>query len=115
MRIRVHGATRLLGLVCAVVVGAGGCSGGGSRAGGAGMRASGTDRSGVRIVVVTHGQSSDPFWSVVSNGVRDAAADLGVKAVYQAPTSFDMVRMSELIDAAVASRPSGLVVSIPDA
>jgi simple sugar transport system substrate-binding protein len=73
------------------------------------------DRSGVRIVVITHGQSSDPFWSVVSNGVRDAAADLGVRAEYQAPTSFDMVRMSEMIDAAVASRPSGLVVSIPDA
>jgi simple sugar transport system substrate-binding protein len=67
-----------------------------------------------RIVVVTHGQSADPFWSVVSNGVRAAAEDLGVRAEYQAPTSFDMVEMSNLIDAAVASRPAGLVVSIPD-
>jgi len=82
-----------------------------------GARRSGgtSDRSSIRIVVVTHGQSSDPFWSVVSNGVHDGAADMGVRAEYQAPTSFDMVRMSELIDAAVASRPSGLVVSIPDA
>ena len=84
-------------------------------AGGTAGAGSARDRGSIRIVVVTHGQSSDPFWSVVSNGVRDAAADLGVKAQYQAPTSFDMVRMSELIDAAVASRPSGLVVSIPDA
>ena len=68
----------------------------------------------IRIVVVTHGQSSDPFWSVVANGVHDAAADLGVRVEYQAPNSFDMVEMSNLIDAAVASRPSGLVVSIPD-
>ncbi len=71
--------------------------------------------SAARIVVVTHGQSSDPFWSVVANGVDDAAKALGVRVEYQAPGSFDMVRMSQLIDAAVASRPSGLVVSVPDA
>ena len=72
-------------------------------------------RAGVRIVFVTHGQSSDPFWSVVSNGARDAARDMGVRFEYQAPTRFDMVEMSDLIAAAVASRPAGLVVSIPDA
>jgi simple sugar transport system substrate-binding protein len=68
----------------------------------------------VRVVVVTHGQSADPFWSVVANGARDAARDLGVRAEYQAPGSFDMIAMNDLIVAAVASRPSGLVVSIPD-
>src|SRR5687768_9819290 len=69
----------------------------------------------LRIVVVTHGQSADPFWSVVSNGARDAARDLGVRAEYQAPARFDMVEMSNLIEAAVASKPDGLVISIPDA
>jgi simple sugar transport system substrate-binding protein len=73
------------------------------------------ERAGLRFVVVTHGQSADPFWSVVANGARAAAGDMGVRAEYQAPTSFDMVEMSHLIDAAVASRPAGLVVSIPDA
>lgn len=72
-------------------------------------------RDNVRIVAVTHGQSADPFWSVVANGMKDAAADLGVRVEYQAPTMFDMVRMSQLIEAAVASRPAGLLVSIPDA
>lgn len=67
-----------------------------------------------RIVVVTHGQSSDPFWSVVANGAHAAGRDLGIRVEYQAPGSFDMVRMSNLIEAAVASRPHGLVVSIPD-
>ncbi len=86
--------------------------GGGGRAGTGGRP---VDRGAIRIIMVTHGQSSDPFWSVVANGARAAAADLGVRTEYQAPTSFDMVRMSQLIDAAVASRPSGLVVSIPDA
>lgn len=74
-----------------------------------------TDRGDIRIVVVTHGQAADPFWSVVKNGVDQAARDMGVNVEYQAPDTFDMVAMSRLIDAAVASRPNGLVVSIPDA
>jgi simple sugar transport system substrate-binding protein len=68
-----------------------------------------------RFVVVTHGQASDPFWSVAANGVKAAAEDMGVQVAYQAPETFDMVAMSQLIDAAVASEPDGLVVSIPDA
>src|SRR3712207_3567269 len=72
------------------------------------------DRSDLRFVVVSHGQASDPFWSVVQNGVNQAAEDMGVEVEYQAPDTFDMVAMSQLIDAAVASEPDGLVVSIPD-
>ncbi len=69
----------------------------------------------VRIVVVTHGQSSDPFWSVVANGARAGATRMDARVEYQAPLRFDMVEMSELIDAARVSRPDGMVVSIPDA
>lgn len=70
---------------------------------------------GFRFVVVSHGQSSDPFWSVASNGVQAAADDMGVTVEYQAPGTFDMVEMSQIIDAAVASQPDGLVVTLPDA
>ena len=58
----------------------------------------------MRIVVVSHGQASDPFWSVVKNGVDQAAKDLGVNVEYQAPDTFDMVQMSQIIDAAVAGK-----------
>jgi len=68
----------------------------------------------LRFVVVVHGQASDPFWSVVKNGVDAAGKDLGVGVEYQSPGTFDMVAMSQLIDAAVATKPDGLVVSIPD-
>lgn len=68
-----------------------------------------------RFVVVSHGQSSDPFWSVAANGVNDAADDMGVTVEYQAPGTFDMAEMATLIEAAVASEPDGLVVTIPDA
>ncbi len=74
-----------------------------------------TNRSEIDIVVVSHGQASDPFWSVVQNGVAQAGEDMGVNVQYQAPPTFDMVAMSQLIDAAVATNPDGLVVSIPDA
>ena len=68
-----------------------------------------------RFVVVSHGQSSDPFWSVAQNGVAAAGEDMGVDVQYQAPGTFDMVEMSQIIEAAVASEPDGLVVTIPDA
>ena len=67
-----------------------------------------------RFVVVSHGQSSDPFWSVAANGVQQAAEDMGVTVEYQAPGTFDMVEMSQIIDAAVSSQPDGLVVTLPD-
>ncbi|MGQ0485610.1 MAG: rhizopine catabolism ABC transporter substrate-binding protein [Hyphomicrobiales bacterium] len=67
-----------------------------------------------RVVFVTHGQSGDPYWSVVKNGMDDAAKTLGVKAEYLAPETFDMAKMAQMIDAAAASKPDGLVVSIAD-
>jgi len=68
-----------------------------------------------RIVVVTHGQAADSFWSVVKNGVDQAGVDMRVTVEYQAPATFNMVEMAQLIDAVVASEPDGLVVSVPDA
>lgn len=67
------------------------------------------------IVVVAHGQANDPFWSVVKNGVEEAGRDTGVNVDYRSPETFDMVAMSQLIDAAVNQEPDGLIVSIPDA
>src|ERR671910_1465984 len=66
--------------------------------------------SDITIEVVTHGQASDPFWSVVKRGVDDAAATTGATVNYSAPATCDMVQMSQLIDAAVAKNPNGLVV-----
>lgn len=67
------------------------------------------------IIVVSHGQANDAFWSVVKTGVEFAATQTGAKVEYRSPETFDMVAMSQLIDAAVAQHPDGLVVSIPDA
>src|SRR6266852_708281 len=74
-------------------------------------------RANIKFYVITHGQATDPFWSVVKKGVDQAAHDMGVQAIYEGPASgtFDVVAMAHLIDTAVAAHPDGLVVSIPDA
>lgn len=71
-------------------------------------------REDIRIAVVTHGEPGSTFWAVVQNGAEAAARDYGVTVDYSNPDTFDLVRMTELIDAAIASEPDGLVVSIPD-
>ena len=63
---------------------------------------------------MTHGQAADSFWAVVQNGAETAAKETDCDLQYQAPTQFNLVAMSRLIDAAVASKPDGLIVSIPD-
>ena len=70
----------------------------------------------LEFIVVTHGQAASAFWSVAKRGVDDADADFDdVDVSYQAPEGFNMVQMAQIIDAAVAAQPDGLVVSIPDA
>ncbi len=94
------------------------CGGGGTannQSSGSNAAGGNSSRSNLHFFVITHGQASDPFWSVVKNGVDQAAKDMGVNVQYEAPNTFDMVAMSHLIDSAVATKPDGLVVSIPDA
>src|SRR6202162_2519432 len=67
-----------------------------------------------KIMVVTHGQAADSFWLIVRNGVEAAAAETNSDVQYRSPEKFDLVAMSRLIDEAVASKPDGLIVSIPD-
>jgi simple sugar transport system substrate-binding protein len=99
----------LVAVLALVIAGCGGGEEGAEQQGGGGA-----ERGDIRIAVVTHGQASDPFWSVVKNGVDQGAEDMGVEVEYNAPQTFDPVKMSQLIDAAVASEPDGLVISIPD-
>jgi simple sugar transport system substrate-binding protein len=68
----------------------------------------------VTIIAVTHGQASDPFWSIVKNGITAAGEDQGISVDYRAPETFDMVAMSQLIDAAVNQQPDGIMISNPD-
>jgi simple sugar transport system substrate-binding protein len=68
----------------------------------------------VRIAMVTHGQASSPFWAIVRNGAETAARQLDVTLDYRAPDIYSLARMKTMLAQAVASRPDGLVVSIPE-
>jgi simple sugar transport system substrate-binding protein len=68
----------------------------------------------VRIAVVTHGQASSPFWAIVRTGVDAAERQMGVQVDYEAPDVYSLERMISLVDAAVATEPDGLVVSLPE-
>ena len=68
-----------------------------------------------RFVMITHTQGTDPFWPVVQKGGEDAAKAVGAEFEYNFAPSGDMADMARLIEAASATQPDGIVVSLPDA
>ena len=67
-----------------------------------------------RYVMVTHGEGNDPFWPVVQKGGEDAARAIGADFEYIYNPSADMADMASSIQAAAATQPDGMVVSLPD-
>ena len=56
----------------------------------AGVNVFGLTQRSIHIVMITHGQASDPFWAVVQNGAQAAARQLGVSVSYEAPDIHDI-------------------------
>jgi simple sugar transport system substrate-binding protein len=77
-------------------------------------RGGGLRVAAARIAVVSHGQASDPFWTIVKKGLDDAAEQTDVAVSYRAPDSYDIARMRRLIDEAIEANLDGLIVSLPD-
>jgi len=67
-----------------------------------------------RYVMITHGEGNDPFWPVVQKGGEDAARAIGADFEYIYNPSADMADMASSIQAAAATQPDGIVVSLPD-
>ena len=111
------GTRKVLSLLAGAVIVVAACNATPAASGGAGKGPDGAlvKRADIKIEIVTHGQAQDGFWGVVRNGVKAGGADMGVTVNYSAPAAeSDMPAMSALIDAAVAKKPTGLVVSIPN-
>ena len=68
----------------------------------------------LRFIMVTHGAATDAFWSTIKEGADQAAADVDVELVYRAPEEFDLDAMAALVTEAIAEKPAGLIVSIPN-
>ena len=65
----------------------------------------------VKIAMVVHGGAGDAFWSDVKTGGEDAASLTAVQLDYQ--TSDDLKQQGDFINAAVAQKVQGLIVSVP--
>lgn len=65
------------------------------------------------VYVIVHGGIAHPFWKVVEKGATDAAAlypDL--KLIYSGPEEYNLEKFVSLVEAAVAAKPNGLIVTI---
>jgi simple sugar transport system substrate-binding protein len=72
------------------------------------------------VPYVFHVPPSIPFISVFKKGMDQAAADFAgppycLKTEFLAPDKFDTAQMAQILDAALAKNPAGLVVAYPDA
>ena len=68
-------------------------------------------RSDIRIEFAMVGIPGDPFYNVIKNGARQAERDLGVEVEYKETAQYDFQEQKRLIEAAIARKPDGLVVS----
>ncbi|HEX7290024.1 MAG TPA: substrate-binding domain-containing protein [Conexibacter sp.] len=107
-----RGLLALVAAVALVAVGAG-CGSSDSDSGTASTTASkGKD---LRIEYISHAPTSDSFWIVGAMGARAAGEDLGVTVNYRGPqTTFDAPEQKRLLQQAIASKPDGIVVTVPD-
>lgn len=113
----VRAAAVMAAAVAAVAVA--GCGSSNSNTEGSSGAASGgspsTGGKQLKVIVVTHGVPSDPFWNTVQKGVKDAGADFNVKTDYQSlQGAVDPGQEARLMDAAIAQKPDGIAVTIPD-
>jgi simple sugar transport system substrate-binding protein len=67
-----------------------------------------------RYYAIAHSGPSDPFWAIESRGVAAAGRDLHVNAVFEGPPTFSISGEVDLFNAAVASRPLGIAVTLAD-
>lgn len=70
--------------------------------------------SRITVAMVTHGQSFDPFWSLVQKGANQAASDFNVALTYESPSTTNPQAQATMITQAAAKKPDAMVVTIPD-
>jgi simple sugar transport system substrate-binding protein len=105
--------TRLLALALAAPLVFAACSGDDDS--GQAQQTNAGQAANMTIAVVVHAGAGDAFWDVVKNGAEAAGKQYGITV--NCNGNGDPAQQSQLIDAAVAQKVDGLVVSManPDA
>jgi len=69
----------------------------------------------LKLAMVQHAMCAyDPYWCVVENGMKDAAAQMGIEFTIYGPDKFDLEKTAALIDQAAATKPDGMGVVVTD-
>jgi len=75
-----------------------------------------TGGEGLQFIMVQHALCAwDSFWCTVEDGIKTAAAQMGVEVTILGPDKFDLERTASLIDQAVAAQPDGIGLTVTDA
>lgn len=99
----------------ALALSACGTGGNPTQSGGSGGQAAAGAQRDLNYAVVIHGNPDGDFWNVVKRGAEDAGKQFGVNVTVTGDAEGS--KQAQLIEAALAKNPSGLVVSLanPDA
>lgn len=67
------------------------------------------------LIFVQHALCAwDSFWCTVEAGIQRAASDMNVQATILGPDDFDLEKVAQLIDQAVAAQPDGIGLTVTD-
>ena len=69
----------------------------------------------VSLTMVQHALCAwDSFWCVVQKGIQQAGEEMGVDVTVLGPDEFDLEKVAQLIDQAVAAQPDGIGLTVTD-
>ena len=78
------------------------------------VRETGPD-SVLDLILVQHALCAwDSFWCTVEEGINTAADDMNVNVTVLGPDEFDLEKVAQLIDQAVAAQPDGIALTVSD-
>ncbi len=74
---------------------------------------SATEEVAQKVIVIT-GLKGNPFTIAMECGAAEAAAELGIEVEVQGPDAWDPTKQNPIIEAAIAAKPTGIVVEATD-
>ncbi|WP_273847381.1 sugar ABC transporter substrate-binding protein [Rubrobacter calidifluminis] len=105
-----------VGIAGTVLLGAAGCGGSqqasSSKSGG---KQGLVSRGDIHIEMPTHMIPPDPNTAIMQNGAEQAARDMGVSVKFRGPDQFSMPQIRQIFESSIASNPSGIAATLPDA
>lgn len=69
---------------------------------------------GQTVLMVGHSPDTDPWWTPVKNGMKQAGEDWGVQTEFRNPPNGDLADMTRILETGAARNYYGVATTIPD-